>query len=334
MTRNAKLSAPAIRYVLNNERTRSASAPDTLAYVINYPDNGGFVIVSSVNKVYPVLAYSDKGNFTFDNEIAKENFIDKIGVYISNADNSKSYEVSSNDFLRCYSKEPFIHVELTQRKPWSKVVEKEHPGCPVGCVALATAVALSYSMSHIAYHGSVYNFKSILLPIRKAQNPNTTYIINPNDEWERIEQPKYTYYQALDSMATLLSWIGKDVDMEYKTNESAAYWLNAYDLCCKLRKNNLTDHKAFDMDEICFLLKDNHIIFLASKSHTWISDGYSFCVSPTDSNKTLDSYIHCYWGWGGGDDGFYSGSVFSTSSGDFYPANYFALRRGNYSNTK
>jgi hypothetical protein len=33
-------------------------------YVINYADNGGFVIVGATRNYYPVLAFSDKGSFT------------------------------------------------------------------------------------------------------------------------------------------------------------------------------------------------------------------------------------------------------------------------------
>lgn len=40
-----------------------------------------------------------------------------------------------------------------------------------------------------------------------------------------------------------------------------------------------------------------------------------------------DTYIHCDWGWGGSCNGYYSGSVFSASSYDFTPQNYFAVKR-------
>ncbi len=36
-------------------------------YVINYENNGGFVIVSASKNFYPVLAYSDEGNFSTNN---------------------------------------------------------------------------------------------------------------------------------------------------------------------------------------------------------------------------------------------------------------------------
>ncbi|HCD77739.1 MAG TPA: hypothetical protein DEQ27_05380 [Prevotella sp.] len=85
ITRNQSEGIPSFEYVLNETKTRTngTTAPDTLAYIINYPNNNGFVIVSTTRNVYPVLGFSDKGNFSFDNEIVKSNFIDNLGAYIS-----------------------------------------------------------------------------------------------------------------------------------------------------------------------------------------------------------------------------------------------------------
>lgn len=152
-TRGITFGVPAINFVLNTEKskTRNTSLRDTLAYVINYPNNGGFVIVSSDRRVYPVLAYSDKGNFSFDNETVKSTFIDNIGNYISSADASASFEVGDSDFQSCYSQTPMIEAAFSQRHPWNKYVIKEHPNCPAGCVALATSLVLSHSMTYITF---------------------------------------------------------------------------------------------------------------------------------------------------------------------------------------
>lgn len=68
-TRNVAAEVPTFAYVMNESKTRSCGISDTLAYVINYPNDGGFVIVSTDRSVYPVLGFSDKGRFTFDNDI-------------------------------------------------------------------------------------------------------------------------------------------------------------------------------------------------------------------------------------------------------------------------
>lgn len=54
---------------------------------------------------------------------------------------------------------------------------------------------------------------------------------------------------------------------------------------------------------------------------------YFFCVDYDDPSIILDTYIHCDWGWGGSSNGYYSSSVFSASSYNFTPQNYFAVHR-------
>ena len=63
-TRNISNEMINTDYIISNEdKTRSNTKSDTLAYVINYPDNGGFAIIASTRNVYPILAFSHSGYF-------------------------------------------------------------------------------------------------------------------------------------------------------------------------------------------------------------------------------------------------------------------------------
>lgn len=334
LTRGVTNSAPSFDYVISDPKTRSASQPDTLAYIINYPNDEGFVIVSTLRKVYPVMAYSDRGNFSLENEVAKANFIDKIDSYVSNADDSTIYEVGNHDFSDCFSNSPAIEVSLSQWSPWNKYVVKKHPGCPAGCVAVATALLLSHSFAGMDYHNSKFYFKSILDPINKAQNhPTSPKIIDPNDEWEKLDQPEYTYSQAVDSMAKLLYLLGKDLDMKYAEKSSSTGYMEAYKLCERLLGNIPSGFSPYRISDVCKYLQDDHMVYMdgdvegSTKGHAWVCDACSFCYSPTNHNQLLDCYIHCNWGWGGSSDGFYSGKVFSTYEYDIKPTYYFAVKR-------
>lgn len=77
-TRGVTSGITDLKCVLKSHSTRSNSISDTLAYIINYPEDKGFVIVAADRKVYPILAYSDEGFFTLENEISKDCFIDGI----------------------------------------------------------------------------------------------------------------------------------------------------------------------------------------------------------------------------------------------------------------
>ena len=350
-TRNSQ-EEPVFEYVLNENTTltRYATLPDTLAYVINYPNNEGFVIVSSDKRVYPVLGFSNKGTFAFDNEIAKVNFIDRIGDYIGNANATKLYDVQDEDWGGCYAVEPVVKTSLGQRAPWNKYVIKEHPNCPVGCVAVATALLLSHSMTELSYHGTTFYFKSIIEAINKQQTTDDyTDITDLYDDWNEIEQPTYTYEQAVDSMAKLLYYIGKDIKTDYKEKGSYALYRNAYNLCKELKGNIDIEYPTFNINDVSWLLKNNNIIFLQGSSHAWVSDGCYFCVSggkdgitsgnpgvsvggDSQNEEILSTYIHCDWGWSGKCNGYYSGEVFETSYGDFIPSKYFALKRDHKKN--
>lgn len=327
---------PKFEYVINNYKTRSnAFVPDTLAYVINYPNNTGFVIVASDRKIYPVLAFSEAGSFSFDNEIAKDNFINNIGAYIEEAEGNATYEVTENDFDGCRAVTPMVQASLDQGDPWNKYIVKDHPGCPAGCVAVATCLVMTHSKIDLNYHGSNFKFKTIITAINNSQNQSyDSSSISSIKEIETYNGTEtYSYEQAVDSIAKILYWIGKDVDMTYSILGSGANSYNAYSLCKSLGFNIPSGYAKFDILEVTQYLSEDHIVYMRGPDvngkggHAWVSDGCMYCIDSNDNTKILDSYIHCDWGWGGSCNGYYSGSVFSASSYNFRPENYFAVKR-------
>ena len=333
---------PCVEYVTrNNEFSHSTRSltdiSDTLAYVINYPNESGFVIVSSSSHVYPVLAYSNEGNFSFSNDVSKINFIDNIGAYLEEADINASYSVGDNDIDGCYVISPMVKTCLNQRSPWNKYVIEEHPGCPVGCVAVATALVMTHSKYSLSYHGTNFPLKSIVDAIAsEEEGTSDDNALSPKRIGGLITLPpflpEYSYEQAVDSMAKLLYWIGKDVNMNYSTTGSGAMSRDAYNLCVDLGFTIPSGFASFDILELTQYLSDGHIVYIRGRDyeknegHAWVSDGCNYCVD-LDGTTIINTYIHCDWGWGGSCNGYYSGSVFSASSYDFTPQNYFAVKR-------
>ncbi|MDE6717628.1 MAG: C10 family peptidase [Muribaculaceae bacterium] len=314
---------PIISYVINDKKTRSVS--DTVAYVLNYQGEKGFAIISADNRVYPVLAYSDTGSFSFENEIVMDNFVSKIAEYIGQADPTTEYSVSESDFETCVVVPPMVQTTLHQRMPWSKYVVKEHPDCPVGCVAVAAALSMSHSKQTLTYHGSVFDMKSIVNAIYKKQNPNPEEGYDEND-FETI----YTYEQAVDSMAKLLYWIGKDVNMSYKPDGSGAFSDDAFKLIKKLNYTVSNGFSDFDINKVVGYLSKGKIVYLkgadqsSTGRHAWVADGCSYCKSP--KGEILNPYIHCDWGWGGACNGSFSGNVFDIGYyGQYKPDGFFAV---------
>lgn len=332
ISRGLAYCSPVFDYVLSKKLSRGSSKQDTLAYIINYPDDRGFVIVSTDRRIYPVLAFSDKGNFSCENVNAKMNFIDKIEAYLSNIQSDTLYYVNEDDFDGCYVIEPMIKISLGQRSPWNKYVVEENPGCPVGCVAVATALVMSHSKIQMDYHNSTYHLQSMINAINKGRENITSKHRKIIGDDLYPTQPTYTYEQAVDSMAKLLYWIGKDVGMIYNTDVSLATSRNAYKLCLSLGFSVPSGYVSFDIKKITQYLRENHIVYLRGNDnkgggHAWVSDACYFCVNPNDSSEIIDTYIRCDWGWSGLGNGYFSGSVFDVLDLSYSPSSYFAVKR-------
>jgi len=316
-----------IEYVISSElKTRDGEKSDTMAYIINYPDSGGFAIIASTNKVYPVLAFSHEGNFcTKPNAITSE-FTTNIENYLQKANASVSYEVSASDFDACKFKKPIIGISLHQEAPWNKYVVNEHPDCPVGCVAVATATVMSYSKRKIKYHGVTYPLKEIIRAIEEA----------PKLELQPLNIGggllSYTCGQAKDSLAKIMYWIGKDVDMVYDKDGSAASSEKAYSLCSSLGYDIPSGYQDYNFDRIFNYLRKDYMIYLRGKDdtvggHAWVGNGYHYCVDQNDTTKITSAYIYCDWGQGGDSNGYFNGNVFSALGYNFKPLRYFAVKR-------
>ncbi len=319
-----------VKCVMSNKNTRSGIDHDTIAYVINYPNDGGFVIVAGSRQVKPLLGYSYTGNFTFDNEIAKENFIDRIDSYIDTADPNGEYIFDDQMMDGCVAKIPQIQFSLHQWDPWDKYVKVEHPGCPVGCVAVATTLVMVHSKEELNYHGSKFEFSKILKGLKGENNFISPLKFSPDPT--PVELP-YSYGRAVDSIAKLIYWIGKDVDMYYDSGSSSAPSSKAYALCKNLDFSVLSSMERFNIDEIIDYMDAGCIIYMrgsgpSTGGHAWVADGYNYCKNIDNPGEKLDAFIYCDWGWGGKCNGYYAGPVFSLSVGNVYDSmQYFAVRK-------
>lgn len=262
--------------------------------------------------------------------------MNNIANYISES-NQSEYDVTPKDFDGCYVIEPKIQTSISQGTPWDKFVIEEHPGCPVGCTAVAAVLVIAHTQYDLFYHGSWFHMKSIINAIKKEQNSRNGIT---NNAPKRIVigdipyQPTYTYEQAVDSMAKILYWIGKDVNMTYTPSSSGAYSSDIYNLLKSLKFEIPSGYAVYNLAKICNYIKDNHIVYLRGNSikggHAWVSDGAYFCVDINDSTIVRNAYIHCDWGWGGNSNGYYNGAVFATNVSDFTPTEFFAVKEVSY----
>lgn len=319
---------PSLEYVM--AKSAPVNGSDTLAYILNYPHNSGFAIISRNDNVNPVLAYSDRGNFNIGNEIAKANFIDYIEFYVSNPDLPEDPPPVSH-LIETREIEPIVQIPLSQWTPWNKYVIKEHPECPAGCVAIATASILSHSQAYLEYYGRPYRFKEIVETIRDFKL-ETMPLNSPEVQPSQLPNPDhYDIMMAWDYMAYLISYIGKDVNMKYTVKGSGADSSNAYHLLLSLGCQIPSGYTEFNAAKVVKYLEEDCIVYMRGYAalnlgHAWVCDGAKYEIWEYSKNPQ-NIYLHCDWGWNGECNGYFSGKVFRTGHGKLTPLNYFAVKR-------
>lgn len=324
-----------VDYVLDDTPniTRStAFRNDTLAYILNKADGDGFVIVSTDNRVFPVLAYSEKGTFSYeksDDDIVYANFVSLLDDYMANIQESDTTVVIPDDYLvGCTGVDLGMATTWNQGSPFDKYVIQEHPGCPVGCVAVAVGQIMVYCGYTLDYHDMTFYLNSIHRAFEEKK---------ANSKGRRVVGvgPTYTYEEAVDYAAKLLYFIGKDVDMSYKPGGSGASSWDAYALLKKLSfKVKEPDLINYSDTTIVQSLSEGNIIYMdgynlsGGSGHAWVVDGCTYCwQNPYTQTGIENVYLHCEWGWGGRRNGYFSGDVFDVGNyGRYVNKRFFSVK--------
>lgn len=326
-TRGAIQELPSCEYVINSTPTRSSLMSDTVAYILNYPNEEGFAIISSSRNVNPVLAFSESGNFDFSNEVAKLYFIDNISAYNNNAEAPEIYG-NDNYLDGCVVIGDTAAMDIGQWSPWNKYVDEKHPGCPAGCVPVATALAICNTVDSLDYLNEKFYTDSLYSVISGGLPSVPSY------------SDYVKYNDAVDGIAKLLYYIGADLNTKYSTSESVA---SSEDVIPFLKRNNIEvvdSYEEYNTSEKTIMRMINElyqggVIYMRGSQeggkygHAWICDGCMFCYEDKPRKQgLLDWYLHINWGWGGVDNGYYNGEVFNADkmNVEFRVTNFFFVR--------
>lgn len=282
-----------VEYIVSEGANRSLSlSSDTLAYVLNYPGNRGFVVVAADKRVFPILAYSDKG--TFENKSGQEDIVDRMFLaplpyYLD----QKISEYQEEQSLSRGGLDPWLDLELTgytiepllkecnwhQSVPYNRYCprvrvdpksETDTTTAPalVGCVPLAMSQVALISKETLSLPDFTVNSTTALF------NEVTGNCLAP---WHE---------QSLDSLYMLFAKMGAlKIGTRYGYESTSAG--------CYAAKNELqrlglhfkqSDFQNFDVDDIVFDLRRNHIILMWGDAvvtatnvqvdgHFWVVDG-------------------------------------------------------------
>ena len=284
-------------------------------YVFNVEDNRGFIVVSNDDRTYPILGFSESGNFS------KEEMPDNMRAWLQGYADEIAWLQKQTTPKKTVSRPtskvgshsttavaPLCTSEWDQDAPYNNLCPTytswgvtEH--CATGCVATAMAQVMYYhkwptSSTKIipGYTCSDYTLSSL---------PITTF------DWSNMKDSyssSYTTAQG-NAVAKLMQYCGYSVKMDYGPS-SGAY---TEDVAIALREyfdynpytTRFVSRSSYTYDNwtdmIYHEVSHNRPVCYGGMSsgggHEFVCDGYKF-ESNTD-------FFHINWGWGGMSDNYF-----------------------------
>lgn len=281
--------------------TRSNDSDKMNFYIVNY-EGGGFALLAADTRAKAsVYAFSEDGSMNMSDTI------DNIGLKnylasITTPDPSNATPVIDLDkYYKIIKNVPPMASPMVskwyQTSPYNKYCfTKDNKQAVVGCVALATAQAMS-----------------IMKWPPTWPYPANIYSEHYSFDWEEIQNTECT-----ESLCHLLEVLGRSdyLDMTYG-EEGSSGSLSYISRCPKALKgmkyDNATYSDKFILSTVLNELDDNVPVILRGQNpnedagHAWITDGYYTYVitQPLYPTPEPKYYIHFVWGWFGKSNGFY-----------------------------
>ena len=310
----AKLKAVSQNSIVKAKARAKAKAAASIGskqsfYVINDEGQNRFVIVSSDDRLYKILGYSDNG--TFDSETAPVGLIDMLNNYdeqytsvYSDLDKAtkgvrKSYSFSSV--------QPLIQTKWDQSDPYNLDCPKDikstsGKNCVTGCVATAMAQVMNFWKYPNSGTGS-NSYTSSTQRINQSMDFSSVHF-----DWNNMlnEYSSDATETQKSAVATLMHAAGVSVSMDY-ADVSGAYAIDmAYALShfWKYNPNVSYKKKQYYSDNawnelILSELSEGHPILYAGQGN---SGGHQFVLDGCNE----DGMYHFNFGWAGSGDGFYT----------------------------
>lgn len=312
-------------------RNTTNEQEDTLLYIVNMADSAGFAIATADDRLPPILALIDEGNYTFNlNDTATSGFHLFMQAALNYCAQQKkmpqtrktapSYREISPDDPEYPSSprnfevmKPLLNCTWGQRDPYNN----ECFGNLTGCVVTASAQIMSFLeypkqmagfLSENDYRVTKLNWKQI------------------NEEAKHYSEPKSS--ETRGQIAALMRHLGIAFKAEYKQNTTSVDTEDAVDIMRKEFGCDVTRLKDYNCRDIINDLKcRNKIVIMSGKSryyhilffvrkytggHAWVVDGYIDYVTGWRSEERL--YLHCNWGWNGNYNGYFLDNVFNTDT--------------------
>ncbi|MDE6006438.1 MAG: C10 family peptidase [Muribaculaceae bacterium] len=291
-------------YVVKSE------SKDPAAYIFNASGREGFMVVPADDVAYPVLGYSDSGEFD------PNNIPDQMQWWLSEYARMIEW-AAQNNFAPAKSPvtneswqkiNPLCATKWDQGAPYNNecpIDRRTSRRCVTGCVATSMSQVVKYFNYPTTGQGSISYYPTNVGKTITMDFSQTTF------DWDNMlniyEKGGYTDNQAL-AVATLMKACGYAVEMNYGSDASGAQGRDIakalktyfnYDGNC--RAENRFMYSMSDWSSMVYnnLANIGPVIINGSDPG---DAGHSFIVDGYDGN----GYFHLNWGWGGMSDGYFT----------------------------
>lgn len=314
--------------------SRKANKKTPVAYIVNYPDNGGFAIVAADDRVEQVLAYNNSGSFSTDNEACMDMFVNKIEDYVDAA--TEKGEVSD---INAYTnwKVPY---EVTVGPKTVTTYDQDYPynnyftdydnsgnqlKGPAGCGPVAVATILTHIKDYWVYDSRDYYF-NIIRAHYQGNYSGTLLEDTPDGEFN---YPPRSKSAAQDHVARLLKSLANGLKtffnpitcLRMNSPESISQFLSSQEI-------PHTDWITHDPERIIRAIEADKLALMYGSCergyHFWVCSGGQYAVISTNPDIPIQIYcLYFDWGWNGECNGFYNPSVMTLGNGDTFRVSSF-----------
>ena len=292
-------------------RTLQADAESPAYYAFNNAGGNGFAIIAGDDLFPQMVAYSDKGQFTDEAEMAPAlvEFLQAYAAYVEAVRNGEAEAPARRvpgDITGDVVVEPLLSTVWGQGSPYNYYCPNQWP---VGCVATAMSQIMNYwkfpasGKGEVTYGGSEY-----MITVNFAESTYDWSIMK--DKFAQLDWKK----DAGKNVAKLCFDCGVACYMEYDQTGSGATIVDAY--------NAFSQHFKYNAESITLLMREamdsqeewNDILFAELDARRPVlyagasssgggpdAAGHAFVIDGYDSNHI----VHVNWGWNGDNNGYY-----------------------------
>jgi len=332
---------------------------DTLAYVFNFGDSSGFVIVSNDKRVKtPLFAFTEKGtllNGKTDNP-GFALFLERLEGYVLNsiAESGKDDEKKESmvvaqsgpihpiDFIGARPiVDPLLSVEWGQGGPFNNNLEYQN--CygdstannglvATGCVPTAIAQIMSYWKYPDSLNGTTSYSWSNLNTFKRSNN----FYASPSDN-VFIRMRKASARAQVADLFQQIGATGTGVGTIYGCVASNTVPENAITFLISkgftLYSNPYgAKLRTYDNEFVKMALQDYGPLYTVGTDpkrggHAWIIDGMVYVYAPVPPPYPSEIYyVHNNWGWDGYQNGYYLGIVYDPNESLTFDPSFYNFK--------